>query len=215
MKKPFRFSFTSIKLSQAYINSRRHMTLSPLPLNGIALLAVFTPLLHYGKQLSVQHKHWIMIVHLSVCLLFSIVLPLLFFKSLYLVFFSTCAGCMPGFRQGFVCSQPWQPATLLLLAPCPSILETSELFALLPYTTIPLQPDRSPKGQQTHPVPDRNTLYLLDPHLSRKGEALSVCKALGRRWRRSQGEQPLHNAISHFAALGHEIKRGIHCRSLK
>ncbi len=86
----------------------------------------------------------------------------------------------------------------------------------LPFSsTIPLQPDRSPKGQQTHPGPDRNTLKPLDPHLSRKGETLSLCKVLGRRWRQSQGEQPLHNAISHFAASGHEIKRGIHCRSLK
>lgn len=32
---------------------------------------------------------------------------------------------------------------------------------------------------------------------------------------RSQGEKPPHNAISPLAASGHEIKRGIHCRSLK
>lgn len=75
--------------------------------------------------------------------------------------FSTCWVCVPllldcphslhtrplsapvlNFRQGPVCSQLWQPATLLFLAPSCAILETSELFAastplLFP---IPLRP---------------------------------------------------------------------------
>lgn len=33
-------------------------------------------------------------------------------------------GARPGFRQGAVCSQPWQPAMHLSLASCPAILET-------------------------------------------------------------------------------------------
>lgn len=150
---------------------------------------------------------------MSACLLFLIGQPP-FFVSLHPASFSTCAGCMPGLQTRLcvfpalaTChtslpgSLPHHPGNLTTVCPSPP--------------TIPLQPDQSPKGQQTHPGPDRNTPKPLNPHLSRKGEALSVCRALGRGWIQSQGELPLHNAISHFAASGHEIKRGIHCRSLK
>lgn len=96
--------------------------------------------------------------------------PPLLFVSLAQPLSAPVLGARPGFRQGSVCSQLWQPAMLLFLAPSPTILETSQLFALLPYNPSP-----SPKGQQTDPPgPDRNTLKLLDPHISRKGEALSV-----------------------------------------
>lgn len=156
------------------------MTPSPLPLNGIALLAVFPSSLHNGKQLSVQHKHRIIMV-CTICSSRCVCVPSFldcptpppFLYPFTQPLSAPVLGARPGFRQGSVCSQPWQPAMLLLLAPCPAILETSQLFALLP-PTIPLQPDRSPKGQQTHPSPDSNTLKLLDPHLPRKGEALSV-----------------------------------------
>ena len=85
-------------------------------------------------------------------------------------------GACPGFRQGSVCSQPWQPATLLFLAPCLTILETSQLFALLPALQSLSSPDRCLKGQQTHPGPDRNTPKPFGPHLTGIGEAvLSVC----------------------------------------
>ncbi|TNN88307.1 hypothetical protein EYF80_001523 [Liparis tanakae] len=62
------------------------------------------------------------------------------------------------------------------------------LTTVLPFSpAIPLRPGRSPKGQQAYPGPDRNPLKLLDTHRSRRGEALSVYTALGRRRRRSQG----------------------------
>lgn len=125
-------------------------------------------------------------------------------------------GACPGFRQGSVCSQPWQPAMLLSLAPFLTILETSQLFAHLPYSIIPLKPDWVPEGQQRRTGPDRDTLNLFHQHISRFClKVTSFYKALGRRWRQNQGELPQHNVISLFAALGHEIKGGIHCRHLK
>ena len=169
------------------------------------------------QQLSVQHKHWLVIPHpicsCGWCLraFFSwLSCPSLFYPFTQ-PFSAPVLGACPGLRQGSVCFQHWQAATLPFLAPCPTILETSQLFALLSSdTTIPLWLARVPYRP---PGPDRNTLKLLDLQFWQQGEARSVSKVLGRRW--SQGEQSLHNAISHFAALGHEIKKGIHCRSLK
>lgn len=77
------------------------------------------------------------------------------------------------------------------------------------------KPVRPLKLSRRTQVETQNGPRPRDPHHARKGEAVPACGALRRRWRHSQGEQPVHNVISHFAALGHEIKRGIHCRSLK
>lgn len=65
-------------------------------------------------------------------------------------------GARPGFRQGSVCSQPWQPATLLFLSSCPTILETSQLFALIPYNPsptrpVPERPADATRSRQKHP----------------------------------------------------------------
>lgn len=151
---------------------------------------------------------------MSACLLFLIVQT--FIVSLHPASFSTCAGCMPGLQTS-LCVFP-------ALATCHASLSDSlphypgnlSVFPTLhPYTTIPLQPDLFSKGQKSHRDPDIDTLKPLDPHILTRGEVLSVCKALGRRLRCSQGEQPQPNVISHFAALRHEIKQGIHCRRLK
>lgn len=96
--------------------------------------------------------------------------------------------------------------------PSPLSWKPHNCFPISPTLQSLLQTDQFLKGQQRHRYTDIETLKPLDPHISWKDEVLSVCKAVGRRWRRSQGEQPQHNVISHFAALGHEIKRGIHCR---
>lgn len=109
-------------------------------------------------------KHWIIMIQpicsfRCVCMPFFLACPTPppFFFFLYPFTHSLSApvlGARPGFRQGSVCSQPWQPAMLLFLAACPTILETSQLFALLPYTAIPFQAGPSPKAQQTHPGRD-------------------------------------------------------------
>lgn len=113
-------------------------------------------------------------------------------------------GSLPRFSSWLLAPPSWKPHNCLPFSCTPQSL---------------CNPAGPLKDPQTHPGPDRNTPKLHDPHFlkikKRDGEAVSVCEAPGGRWRRSQGEQPLHNAISHFAALGHEIKRGIHCRSLK
>lgn len=104
-----------------------------------------------------QHKHRILIAHSNgsfqwVRMLFFLDCPSP--SSLYPFTQPLSApvlGARPGFRQASVCSEPWQPATLLFLACCPTILETSQLFALLLYTTITLQPGWSPKDQRMHP----------------------------------------------------------------
>lgn len=150
---------------------------------------------------------------MSACLLFLIGQPS-FFVSLYPASFSTCAGCTPGLQTRLcvfpalaTChaprtgSLPHHPENLTTVCPSPLRFLSNPTGAL--------------KASRCTQVQTENTLNPLNQPLSRKGEALSVCKALGRSGRQSQGEQPLHNAISHFAALGHEIKRGIHCRSLK
>lgn len=106
MKQTAGFSVTSIKSSQAYDTCRRQMTPSPLPLNGIALLAVFPPSLHNGRQLSVQHKHRIIMV-CTICSSKCVCMPSFldwptsppsFFVSLHPASFSTCAGCAPGLQ---------------------------------------------------------------------------------------------------------------------
>lgn len=211
MKQTASSSFPSIKSSQAYNTSRRQMIPSPLPLNGIALLAVSPPPSpHNGRQLSVQHKHRIIMV-CTICFSRCVCMPSFldcptppFSVSLHPASFSTCAGCMPGLQTRLYVF----PALATCHASPPGSLprRPGNLTTVCP---SPL-PSRSPKGQQTYPGPARNTLKVPDQHLSGKGEALSVYKALGRRWR-----QPLHNAISHLAASGHKIKRGIHCRCLK
>lgn len=140
---------------------------SPLPLNGIALLAVFTPSVYNGKQLSIQHKHRIIIVH-PICSSKCICVPsfldcptalpfFFFFYPFTQPFSAPVLGACPGFRQGSVCSQPWQPATLLFLAPCPTILETSPLLPprhYNPYPThepVPLRASRRTQVQTETP----------------------------------------------------------------
>lgn len=174
-----------------------------------------------------QHKHRILIVHSicslqCVCMLFFsfFLLPWLSFPLFLCIpspslFQHLCWVHARASDKALCVPSPWQPAMLPFLARCPTILETSQLFALLLYATIPLQPGRSPEDRRTHPCRDRITLKHLDLHLLRKGEEVSVRKAMSERWSWSQGEQSLHYAISHFAALGHKIKRSIHCRSLE
>lgn len=95
-------------------------------------------------------------------------------------------GNLPRFSSCLPAPPSWKPHNCLPLSP-----------------TILLQPVRSPRGQQTQPGPERNTLKLLNPHLPRKGGAL------GRRWIHhvwTHREQPLHIMITHFATLVQDIK---------
>lgn len=141
------------------------MTPPLLPPNGKALLAAHPHPLHSttaGNFLSNTNTGFIMVCTICssrcVCMPSSLdwPTPAFFLYAFTQPLSAPVLGACPGFRQGAVCSQPWQPATLLSLAPCPTILETSQLFALLPYNPSPALTDPQ-KAKQSHPGPDRNT----------------------------------------------------------
>lgn len=150
---------------------------------------------------------------MSECLLFLIGLPP-FFVSLHPASFSTCAGCMPGL-QTRLCVFP-------ALATCHVSLPGSLPHHPGNLTTVcpsPLQPLSNPTGPlkaSRHTQVQTETPRSCSTHISQGKVRLCLSARL---WEeggdKSHGEQPVHNVISHFAALGHEIKRGIHCRSLK
>lgn len=174
MKETASFCFTSIKSSQAYDTRRRQMTPSLKPLNGIALQAVlffFHPLTSQWRatfrptqtpdfKWSAQSAS----PSVSACLRFFAGQPShppVFLYPFTQPLSAPVLGARPGFRQGSVCSRPWQPATLLFLSSCPAILET-----VCPYPLQSLSNLTGPlNGQQTQPAPDRHTSKLLKPHL--------------------------------------------------
>lgn len=155
MKQTASFSFTFIKSSQAYDTWRRQMIPSPLAINGIALLAVFPPSFHNGKQLSVQHKHRI-IVH-TICSSGCVCMPSFldcptpppfFLYPLPSLFQHLCwvharasdkALCVPSFGN-LPCFSSWLPA--------PPSWKPHNFLPFSP--TIPLRPLKA--SRRTHQV---------------------------------------------------------------
>lgn len=121
-------------------------------------------------------------------------------------------GASPGFETRRRCvPRLWHAATLLLpLAARPAILENLTAAYPAPSRSDPLSPERSPKTGGTRA--DRSEVRVARSR-SLKGEA--KCAREGKEGNKRQGEQLLYNTINHLAALGHDIKAGIHRWSLK
>lgn len=175
MKLTARFGFTSIKSSQAYDTCRRQMTPSPLPLNVIVF---FTPSLHNGKQLSVQHKHQIIIVH-PICSsrcactpsfldcpptspLFYIPSPSLFQHLCWVharasdkALCVPSLGNLPCFSSWLPAPPSWKPHNCLPFSP--TLRDPASSTRLVQFAPTPPRPADAPGSKQ-------NTLKLLDPH---------------------------------------------------